>query len=193
MSGYTMTQAEVKYAYYNVGTQLNTFTAEASLQGTYPLCVIPQKYFNVTGELSKSLKIKAGGRLGTTGAPTFTWSVRAIPTANSWSAGGILLGATAALTAGTTQTLAPWFLEADVGLRTLAPGAASTLVAAGEVRSPLGLASPFAGTIPANNTSLTTATYDDSLWYSIWLSAACGTSNVANLIQLEYLKVYCEN
>ena len=138
------------------------------------------------------MKIAARGRLGTTGAPTFTWSIRLL-TSTTWSAGGILLGATAALTAGTTQTLAPWTLEADITLRTLSIGAASTVATIGEVRGPLALASPFAGTIPTNNTAFTVATLDNSLTYYLFLSAACGTSSASNLIQLEMLKVYGEN
>jgi hypothetical protein len=61
------------------------------------------------------------------------------------------------------------------------------------VRSPLGLASPFAGTAPANNTAFTVTTFDNSVTQYFFLSAACGTSNAANLIQLEMLKLYGEN
>lgn len=138
------------------------------------------------------MKIKAVGRLGTSGAPTFTWSARLL-TSTSWTAGGILLGSTAALTAGTTQTLAPWFLDGEFVLRTLGVGGASTGAFLAEVRSPLGLASPFAGTIPANNTAFTVTTIDNTVTYYLFLSAACGTSNSLNLIQLEMLKVYGEN
>jgi hypothetical protein len=63
----------------------------------------------------------------------------------------------------------------------------------GEVRGPLALASPFAGTIPANNTAFTAATLQNDSTYYLYLSAACGTSNSLNLIQLEMLKVYGEN
>jgi len=92
-----------------------------------------------------------------------------------------------------SATLAPWYLEADIDLVTVAQGAASTVKTMGEVRAPLGLGSPFAATIPANNTSPTIATIDITQQYFLWLSAACGTSLAANLIQLEYLKVYGEN
>lgn len=192
MSFLTGTQSEVLHASIATGTQLNTFTTEDNLQKTLPPVIIPAGFFLNLAAQGKSLKIKACGRLGTTSAPTFTWSIRLL-TSTTWSAGGILLGSTAALTAGTTQTLAPWFLDAEFILRTLSIGGASTGALMGEVRGPLALASPFAGSIPANNTAFTVTTIDNSATYYLFLSAACGTNNAANLIQLEMLKVYGEN
>lgn len=192
MSFLTGTSSEVLYSSIATGTQLNTFTTEDNLQKTLPPVIIPAGFFYNLAAAGKSLRIKACGRLGTTGAPTFTWTLRLL-TSTTWSAGGLAIGASAALTAGTTQTLAPWFLDAEFVLRTLSIAGASTIALLGEVRSPLGLASPFAGTIPANNTGFTLATLDNSVTYYLFLSATCGTSNAANLIQLEMLKVYGEN
>ena len=73
-----------------------------NLMKTLPYCIIPAGFFyNAQGATGKSLRIKACGRLGTTGAPTFTWSMRLL-TSSTWSAAGIV-SSTAALTAGTTQ------------------------------------------------------------------------------------------
>lgn len=192
MSFITGTQNEVLYSYANASTNLATFTAEDNLQKTFPPVIIPAGFFLNAGATGKTLKIKAAGQLGTTSAPTFTWSIRLL-TSTTWSAAGILLGSSAALTAGTTQTLAPWFLDVDVTLRTLSIGGASTVVTMGQVSGPLALATPFAGTIPANNTTVTATTVDNSVQYYLFLSAACGTSNAANLINLQSLKVYGEN
>jgi hypothetical protein len=185
------TQTEVFYSSKVTATQLNTFTAEDNLMKTLPPCIIPAGFFAQAPGEGKVLKVRAWGRLGTTGGPTFTWNIRLL-TSTTWSAAGIGF-ATAALTAGSTQTLAPWVMDVDIFLRTLSIGAASTIGMLGEVRSPLGLATPFAGTIPTNNTAFTSATLDDSLTYYLFLSAACGTSNAANLIQVEHMKVYGEN
>lgn len=192
MSFYTGTQAELLYSNANASTNLATFTTEDNLQKTYPPVIIPAGFFLNQSATGKSIKVKASGQIGTTSAPTFTWSVRLL-TSTTWSAGGILLGASAALTAGTTQTLAPWFMDLDIVLRTLSIGGGSTVVTTGEIRGPLALATPFAGTIPANNTSPAVATVDNSATYYLFLSAACGTSNAANLINLQSLKVYGEN
>ncbi len=183
---------EILYSYANPSTNLATFTTEDNLQKTYPPVKLnlPALYANPNA-VSRNIRVRARGQLGTTGAPTFSWSLRLLTT-TTWSAGGILLGTTGAITAGTTQTLAPWKLEADITLRTLSIAAASTVVAMGEVTSPLGLASPFAATIPANNTAATSATVDDSLLYFLFLSCACGSSSGSNLINTQQLLVYGE-
>ena len=191
MSFLTGTSTEVLYSSIATATQLNTFTTEDSLQKTLPPVIIPAGFAFNAAAAGKSLRVKACGRLGTTGAPTFTWNLRLL-TSTTWSAGGIGF-ATAALTAGTTQTLAPWYLDAEIIFRTLGIAAATTIAIMGEVRSPLGLATPFAGSIPANNTAFTAATYDNALANYLFLSVACGTSNAANLMQLEMLKCYGEN
>ncbi len=191
MSFLTGTSAEVLYSSTTTGTQLNTFTTEDNLMKTLPAVIIPAGFFYNMGATGKTLHVKAQGRLGTTGAPTFAWTLRLL-TSTTWSAAGVSM-ATAALTAGTTQTLAPWTLDIDITARALVFGATGlTLAIMGEVRSALGLASPFAGTMPGNNTAFT-VTVDNSVSQYLFLSATCGTNNGANLIQLEMLKVYGEN
>lgn len=192
MSFLTGTGQEVIYQSRATGTQLNTFTTEDNLMKTLPVCLLPTSLWQAPqGATGRCLKLKAWGRLGTTGAPTFTWNLRFL-TSTTWSAAGIGF-ATAALTAGTTQTLAPWFLDVEIMLQTLGGVAGSTIAVMGEVRSALGLASPFSGTIPANNTAFTSAAFDTTVQQWLFLSAACGTSNAANLIQLEGAKLYGEN
>jgi hypothetical protein len=192
MSFLTGTSVEVLYSSIATGTQLNTFTTEDNLQKTLPPVIIPAGFFYNLASAGKSLKVKAVGRLGTTGSPTFTWTLRLL-TSTTWSAGGISLGTTGAVAAGATKTLSPWFLDVEIIMRTLGIAGASTAAVMGELRGPSSLASPFAYTIPADNTAFTVATIDNSVTYYLFLSAACGTSNAANLIQLEMLKVYGEN
>lgn len=193
MSFVTGTGCEVLYDSIAAGTQLATFTTEDNLMKTLPVCQIPAQFFgpgpkDATG---KSIKVKAWGRLGTTGSPTFTWTVRLL-TSSTWSAAGIAFSS-AALTAGTGVTLAVWELELDIVLRTLSTPGASTLAVIGKVWGPLSLASPFGGTIPTSNTAFTTTSFDTTINNWLFLSAACGTSNASNLIQLESMKVYGEN
>lgn len=191
MSFLTGTSAELLYSSIATGTQLNTFTTEDNLQKTLPLVIIPAGFFYNTGAAGKSLKVKACGRLGTTGSPTFTFTSRLLTSA-TWSAAGLAMSS-AALTAGTGVTLAPWFLDLELTMRSLGAGANCTLAIMGEVRSPLGLASPFAGSIPASNTAFTVTTFDNSVTNYLFLSAACSASSASNLIQLEMLKVWGEN
>jgi hypothetical protein len=192
-----MSQTEVLYSFAGASTNLATFTTEDNLLKTYPLCQIPGSYFGggQVGGLSKSLRIKAGGQMGfTTGAPTFLWSIRAIAS-TTWSATNLLLGATAALATGASAVVTtPWFLDADIGLRTAAVAAGTaTVVTMGEVRAPAALATPFTQTIPSLAVSPALTTWDINAVYYLFLSCACGTSNSLNLINTQYMKVYGEN
>lgn len=192
MSFLTGTSSEVLYSSVATGTQLATFTTEDNLQKTLPYVIIPAGFFYNSAATGKSLRVKAQGRLGTTGTPTFTWTLRLL-TSSTWSAAGIGFS-TAAITAGSGVTLAPWFLDVEIIFRTLATGAASTIAVIGELRGGTSLAAGGGVySMPAANTAFTATTYDNSVTNYLFLSAACGTSNGSNLIQLEMLKVYGEN
>lgn len=182
------------FASVATGTQLNTFTTEDSLMKTLPHCIIPAGFFNpANGGTGKSLRVKACGRLGTTGTPTFTFNIRLL-TSTTWSAAGLGF-ASAAITAGSGVTLAPWFMDVEIICRTVGAGGASntTLACMGEVRGGTSLAAGGGVySIPAANTAFTGSIDSSSVQY-LYLSAACGTSNASNLIQLEMIKVYGEN
>lgn len=193
MSTYQGTLPELYYSFSAAGTALNTFTAEASLMGGYPIPQIPATFFNKLGDLSSSMKIKAWFNVGSTATPTFTLSVRLLTSATAWSAGGLLLGSSSAMTAASTVTNAWADLDMDVILRSIAPGAAtSSLASYGTIE---GSAFPVTGNIPANNVSAVNSTLDNTgaTQYFLWLSAACGTSNALNAISLQALKIYLEN
>lgn len=193
MSSYQGTLPELYYSFSAAGTALATFTTEASLMGGYPIPQIPGTFFNKLGDLSSAMKIRAYGNCSdTTAAPTFTLSVRLLTSATTWSAGGILLGSSNAITmTGTSVTNAWWQIDMDVILRSIAAGAATSSVSSAGTVTGSGLT----GFIPAANTSSVVSTLDNTgaTQYFLWLSAACGTSNAANSISLQGLKVYLEN
>jgi hypothetical protein len=194
MSAITPTQSELLYAFYGASTNLATFTAEDNLMKTYPVCALPslRQLLDTTGKRASSLKVKARGQLGTTGTPTFTFTLRLIPATETWSAGGIILGASGAVLAGSTVTLSPWKLEAEIGLVTLPAAAVNATV---KTMGDIGGAafSPAQGSIPANNVSPLLSTVDLSAQYYLWISAACSASSSLNLINMQMLKVYGEN
>lgn len=193
MSGYTMTQPELYYSESIAGTALTTFTTEASLMGGYPIPQIPATFFNKTGNLSSAMKVRAYCALGdTTAAPTFSVTMRLLTSATTWSAGGIGWTSSALTMSATSQTSNWAQLDADVTLRTIAAGAAtSTLDAHGTWTGNF----TASGTLPAGGTAATNATFDatGATAYYLWLSATCGTSNAANTISLQTLKIYLEN
>lgn len=194
MSDYGPTKNEVLYANVAQGTQLGTFTTEASLQGGLLECEIPALYFFNNQSTGRTLRLRASGRLGTTGSPTFQWFVRLFTHGTAFAAGGgILLGSTAALTAGATVTLAPWFMDLDLVMQNPNPGATSQVSVMGEVRGYKSLASPFGGSIPDSNVNPQVSTYDRNATYDLYLSAACSVSSALNLINLQQMKLYGEN
>ena len=189
MSFITGTSVELLYSAVSNGTQLNTFTTEDNLMKTLPPIIIPAGFFYNAGAVGKALTVKAIGRLGTTATPTFTFSARLL-TSTTWSAGGVVMSS-AAITAGSGVTLAPWELELEISCKSIAAGATGlTLNVIGMVRA----GTAFAATggmysIPAGNTAFT-VTVDNSVTQYLFLSAACGTSNSLNLIQVETVRVY---
>ena len=187
------TQNELLYAFYGASTNLATFTAEDNLLKTYPACEVPslRQILGVTGLRASSLKVKARGLAGTTGTPTYTFTLRLI-TSETWSAGGLVLGASGAVPASSGVTLAPWELEADIGLVSL-PAAASATATVKTLGTVNGAAFSADGSIPANNVSPTLATLDLAAKYYLWLSCACSASSASNLINCQMLKLYGEN
>lgn len=192
--GMTQTYSELYYASVATATQLATFTTEDNLQKTLPHVIIPAGFFAAANVgVGRSLRVKALGQLGTTGTPTFTFTGRLL-TSTTWSAGGVGQSS-AAITAGSGVTLAPWELELHIICRSVGAGGGSntTLLMQGFVRG----GTAFAATggmysIPGANVTLTVS-IDHAVTQYFYLSAACGTSNASNLIQLTSLHVHAEN
>ncbi len=192
MSFITGTQSELLYAFYGASTNLATFTTEDNLLKTYPVCPVPslRTLLDNVGKRSSSLLVRARGQAGSTATPTFTFTLRLI-TSETWSAGGIVLGTSGAVTTATTVTLAPWELEAEIGLVTLPAAAVNATVKTMGTIS--GAAFTSSGSIPANNVSPNLSTVDLSAQYYLWLSCACSASNSLNLINTQSFKLYGEN
>lgn len=188
-AGMTSGYSELYYTSIAAATELNTFTTEDNLQKTLQHIIIPAGW----AQVGRSLRCKWTGRLGTTGTPTFTFNARLL-TSTTWSAGGVGV-ATAAITAGSGITLGPWELELEIICRTLGAGGASntTLVMIGFIRA--GTAFAAGGgvySVPAANTAFT-VTLDHAATQYLYLSVACGTSNAANKVAVELIKIHSEN
>jgi len=201
MSGYTMTNCEVLSASISNGTQLATFTTEASLMGGVLIPKIPAGYFMNNNSVGRTLKLRAYGRMGsTTTGPIFTITPRLFAHGTAFSAGGgIALGVFATVQMAASQTLAPWQMDLDMWMDnpnedTSATVGTSQLSTYGLINCPKGFQSPFMATLPDNNvTSNVVTTFN--LWqtYDLHIGVACNTSNAANLIRLYRYKFYGEN
>lgn len=193
MSYLTATQVELLYVNRAAFTAKNTFTTEVSINDTGSTmgdrASIPPNFFDPAYGIGKSLRIHARGILSSTGTPTYTFTVRLGATGSTTAA--IILG-TAALTTASGITNKGWELEGDITMRTLgAAGANSTMVGAGMLVSPAGLASPFSYEAWGGAAQPgTVATVDTSITNFINFNVACSASSVSNNIQLLELLVF---
>ena len=192
MSFITNTVVETLYASTTAGATLATFTTEAQLNTTATMGVLPHLppdfWLPNQNQLGRGIRVEANGVLGSTGTPTFTFSLRGGAAANITTAP--LLAGTAALTLATTLTAVPWKFEIDLFLSVLgAAGANSTLRGQGSLRVGGITASEWAlwggGSSPG-----TIATVDTSITNYLNLNVACGTSNAANTVSLNSLRVF---
>jgi hypothetical protein len=196
MSDYTYTKTEVLSASIAAGTQLATFTTEASLMGGILVPKIPGGYFLNNTSVGRTLRLKAWGKMGsTTTGPNFTITPRLFNHGTAFSAGGgILLGTFAVVQMAASQTLAVWDMDLDMSMDNVNEGALSNFTTFGKITCPKGFVSPFVATLPDNNvtTNLVT-TFDAWQTYDLHIGVACNTSNAANLINLQRYKLYGEN
>ena len=101
------------------GTAIHTTTTETII---FPNIVIPANYM----QDGRTLRMRAFGKLSTTGTPTGTWAIR-------WGGvAGTLLATTEAITLGNGVTNVNWALEAYIQTRT--NGSSGTLLVMGELQ-----------------------------------------------------------
>ena len=188
----------VPVVYYSsavASTNLATFTTEDNLMKGMPLLKLPDlgQVLGKLGDQTSTMKLRGLGQAGAVSAttPTFTYSLRAL-TSSTWSAGGVLLGASTACTCVSGITLGVVQFDIDIWLRTgPVPGTPTITVVTGGTIS--GSAFSSLNTIPAAGTAPTSTTLDVTQQYYLFLSAACSASNAANLTNLQGLKLYVES
>jgi len=194
MSGYTMTQNELLYAFHGAATTTTIATGTQSMIVGCPPIVVQGNYMTNAGSHSSSLRLKVFGLITCTATiPTFTFGVSATSAQPAAFASTNALGTTAAITPTGTTANTPFWMDVDIGLRTLTQVASSVLVCDGEVRCPGAFASPFSATIPAAGSSATSAFWETDLQYFLWPYMALGTATTGNSVTVQSVKLYGEN
>lgn len=205
ISGYTQTTNELLYAYYGAGTVTTpTTTPGSSMTLGYPECFVPGGFMSNVGLHSSSLKLAGGGLfIATAAVPTFQFNLYGTTVQpGAWNTGGSpgLLGQTAAMTAPAATTGCPFEFEWNLGLRTLALGAGSTVACWGRVR----LLYAGAGGVESANYTLSVpapaATYTPTCttWPAdqqvyLWPTLSLGAATAGNTTTMEWMKLYGEN
>ena len=203
MSGYTQTTNELLYAFFGAATVSTPTTSPgATITAGYPPIIIPAGYMRNTGSQSSSLRLEMGG-LATATATIPTWqfflytaiattSAPAFATTNT-------LGSTATFTPGTAETNDVWTATIHIGLRTLALGQASTVVAVGEFKCDMFVSAAFAVqtqllvSMPGPGAYTPLATWDTTQAYVLWPALSLGAATAGNTVTVEYCKLYGEN
>jgi hypothetical protein len=199
MSGYTQTSAELLYSYYGAATTTTpTASPGSSMILTYPPIVIPANYFSKLGAQSSSMKLKMGG-LATVTATIPTWQFFLYLTTTNAFGQTLTLGSTATFTPGQGATNAVWDADIDIGLRALALGSSSTIVAIGKYTSEAFTPAAYSATIyntvtmPAIGAYTPLATYQTDIQYYLWPALSLGAGTAGNTVTTEYVKLYGEN
>lgn len=190
----TGTGTEVIYSNQNVGTSKNTFTTEAVINDTAgmgPQPIIPAYFWlpGGAGPIGKTLRVVARGIYSTTSAPTWQVFTRL---GSSNSTAGPNIGSTAATALGSTQTNLLWEYEMEAQMVTPgATGGNSTMRGLGVFTAALTSSTSLALAIFGGGASPgTVATVDISIVNYVNFTAACGTSNASNAIQVLQLLVF---
>lgn len=161
----------------------------------WPAITVPAGFFQKLGDKTSSCKLRLqGGLTATATIPTFAFGLawtQANPAA--FSASTLLHAISANNTPPGAITLAQIDFEWNIGLRTLGLGAASTLVCTGTVDCKSGFASPFGLTMPATNTSKTSATTIDVMQpIYLWPYITLGAATAGNTVTLDWGKLLGE-
>ena len=193
MSGFFGTQDEALYAYFGAATTSTpTTTPGSSMIIGYPAVVIPGGIMGSVGSRSTSLQLKMGGLLTAT-ATIPTWQFFLYLTTSNAFGTTLTLGSTATFTP-TAQTNAPWFCDINIGLRTLALGGASTVIAMGSFRS-AGFPTATFGEVsmPATGAYTPLATWASDQQYFLWPALSLGAATAGNTVTTEYVKLFGED
>lgn len=200
MSGFKPVGCELLYAYFGAATVTTpTTTPGSSMILTYPPIIIPAGYFANVGSWSSSLKLEMGGLLTSTATiPTWQFFLYAAQLANPPAfATTLTLGSTATFTPSTASTNVTWEAVINIGLRTLALGAGSTVIAVGRYLSPgvsvATYAAPDMAMMPPSGAYTPFATYDTSQSYTLWPALSLGAATAGNTVTTQYAKLYGEN
>jgi len=201
VSGFTGTIFEELYSCALAATTTTPAASAASITVGYPAIKADAKFFVKLGEQHSSLRFVARGQLTTTATiPTWQFGLawtQALPAA--FSATNVL-AATAVRTPGTAAAGAWWFWEADISLRTLGLGAASTLVTGGSIMCESLRPAAYSATqsdewsMPATGTAGTSAaTVDVDQPLFIWPYVTLGAATAGNTVSTQLVKMYGEN
>jgi hypothetical protein len=204
VSGFKPVGTELLYSCYLAATTSTPATTPgSSMIVGYPPIIVPSGYMDKTGSWSSSLRLEMGGLLTATATiPTFQFVLGAntqTTAAPAFAAPTLTLASSTVVTPSAATANVPWLLTMHIGLRAVALGAASTIVAWGQwtvstfASTAYAVATPNYVTAPVTGAYTPVATWDTSQAYVLWPALVLGAATAGNTVTTQYAKLYGEN
>jgi len=181
------------YAFYGAATTSVPTGAAVTITAAMPEVSVPGGYMVTLGKRSSSLKLEIGGYItGTVTTPTWSFGL-AYTTVSppAFSAATPLCTPSTAVAVGSSAS-GSWDATFRIGLRALAPGAASTIWCSGIVASNLFAAAPLTMN-PGGSGGTTMTAWQDDLEYYLWPYLTLSAATAGNTVTTQYMKLYGEN
>jgi hypothetical protein len=196
VSGYQPIGIEALYSSYQAGTVSVPTAAAVTITAGHPPVVIPAGYLKTLGNWSSGLRLFIAGQMTAT-VTIPSWNIGiyasvATTSAPAFSSAGILVGSTGTFTPPSAVTSVQFIADLHIGLRTLATGAASTVVCFGTVQS-TGVNAAGEVTLPAAGAYTPPATWDTTQAYVLWPALTLSAATAGNTMQVHVMKLYGEN
>ncbi len=190
-----MTQSELLYSFYGAATTSVPSASAVTITAGMPEIVVPSNFMAALGRRSSALKLKLGGYMTATATvPTFAFGLARTPFAVG---GGVFSAGTPLATLSNTVTPSAasgsFDAEIDIGLRAMAPGAASTVWCSGKVMASPALTTSVWWLNPLGAGGTTDTAWQPDQEYYLWPYLTLGAATASNTVTVQYAKLYGEN
>jgi hypothetical protein len=172
------------------GPETNTFTTRVGIGGTF---LNAMTYGNPTAQVAgtfpagalnlvgRTIRVKAGGTIGTTGTPNFTFDI------GLGAAGANVLATTGSLAAAAVTTPAPWTIDVTATVQTA--GSSGVITSEGLFSYSTTSSVVVLNWTMGNSTRGTGLTLDLTAAQAFNIFATCGTSNASNRVIANFCTV----
>lgn len=160
------------------GTALASSTSATSILPASRKFTLPSYYFDNPG---KTLRIRAAGRISTTGTPTITLDLRF---------GSVVVFNGGAITTGSGITNLTWIMDVELSARTIGASTSATMFGIGELKGVVTAVS--CNMLPASAPAAGTG-FDSTAAQTIDLFATWSASSASNTITCHQFRVLALN
>jgi hypothetical protein len=194
MSQYFPPGTELLHAFYGAATTSVPTASAVTITAGIPEVIVPASYMTGLGKKSSSLKLQFGGYLTATATvPTWAFGLAftAFATPPAFSAATPL--ATLSNTITPTAATGSFEAEMQIGLRSMAQGASSTIWASGKVMASPAVTTSIWWLNPLGAGGTTVTTWQTDQEYYLWPYLTLGAATAGNTVTVQWIKLFGEN